>query len=89
MTGLFLIFLLFACLLLGVPIAVSLGFASILTLLVFSDSSLLSLALRFFHTMQVYPLMAIPFFESDQMLSSSGRVRSSASSSWVTSCSMS
>ncbi|MEE8496798.1 MAG: TRAP transporter large permease subunit [Xanthomonadales bacterium] len=62
MNALFLVTLLFACLLIGVPIAVALGFASILTLLIFADQSTLSLAQKFFHTMQVYPLLALPFF---------------------------
>ncbi|SVA43488.1 uncharacterized protein METZ01_LOCUS96342, partial [marine metagenome] len=31
-------------------------------MLLFADQSLLSLAQRFFHTMQVYPLLAVPFF---------------------------
>ena len=53
---------LFACLFLGVPIAVSLGLASVLTMVLFADQSLMSLAQKFFHTMQVYPLLAIPFF---------------------------
>lgn len=62
MSSLFLVLVLFSCLLIGVPIAVSLGLTSVLTLLVFADQSLLSLAQKFFHTMQVYPLLAIPFF---------------------------
>jgi C4-dicarboxylate transporter DctM subunit len=62
MSALFLVIVLFACLLIGVPIAVSLGLTSVLTLLIFADQSLLSLAQKFFHTMQVYPLLAIPFF---------------------------
>jgi C4-dicarboxylate transporter DctM subunit len=74
MTGLFRVALLFVCLLLGVPIAVSLGFASIVTLLTFADQSLLSLAQKFFHTMQVYPLMAIPFFILAGTLMTSGGV---------------
>lgn len=74
MTGLFLVFMLFACLLLGVPIAVSLGFASITALALFSDQSLLSLAQRFFHTMQVYPLLAVPFFILAGTLMTSGGV---------------
>ncbi len=74
MTGLFLVGVLFLCLLLGVPIAVSLGFASIVTLMMFADQSLLSLALRFFHTMQVYPLLAIPFFILAGTLMTSGGV---------------
>ena len=62
MTALFLVVVLFACLLLGVPIAVSLGLASVSTLLIFSSQSPLSLVQKFFHTMQVYPLLAVPFF---------------------------
>ena len=74
MTGLFLVGMLFVCLFLGVPIAVSLGFASIVTLLLFADQSLLSLAQKFFHTMQVYPLLAIPFFILAGTLMTSGGV---------------
>jgi C4-dicarboxylate transporter DctM subunit len=74
MTGLFLVAALFVCLLLGVPIAVSLGFASVVTLMLFSDQSLLSLSQRFFHTMQVYPLLAIPFFILAGTLMTSGGV---------------
>jgi C4-dicarboxylate transporter DctM subunit len=62
MSGLFLLVILFACLLLGVPVAVSLGLASLTTILLFSDQTFLSLAQRFFSAMQVYPLLAIPFF---------------------------
>ena len=74
MTGLFLVGMLFVCLFLGVPIAVSLGFASIVTLLTFADQSMLSLAQKFFHTMQVYPLLAIPFFILAGTLMTSGGV---------------
>jgi C4-dicarboxylate transporter, DctM subunit len=62
MSLLCLMLVLFACLLVGVPIAVALGLASIVTLLVFTDHSLIVLAQRFFYTVQVYPLLAIPFF---------------------------
>ncbi|MEE3197794.1 MAG: TRAP transporter large permease subunit [Pseudomonadota bacterium] len=62
MSAVFLLISLFVCLLIGVPVAVSLGLASITTMLLFADQSLLSLAQRFFHTMQVYPLLAVPFF---------------------------
>jgi C4-dicarboxylate transporter DctM subunit len=62
MSALFLVVVLFACLLLGVPVAISLGLASIGTMVLFADQSLVSLAQRFFATMQVYPLLAIPFF---------------------------
>lgn len=62
MSALFLVTTLFTCLLIGVPIAVSLGFASVMTLMIFADQTSLSLAQKFFHTMQVYPLLALPFF---------------------------
>jgi C4-dicarboxylate transporter DctM subunit len=62
MSGLFLIVALFVCLAIGVPVAVSLGLASLTTILLFSDQTLLSLAQRFFSAMQVYPLLAVPFF---------------------------
>jgi len=62
MTALVLLGLLFLLLFIGVPVAISLGLASILTLLTFADQSLLSSSQRFFHTMQVYPLLAVPFF---------------------------
>lgn len=62
MSALFLFVALFAGLLIGVPIAVALGFASVLTLMMFADQTSLSLAQKFFHTTQVYPLLALPFF---------------------------
>jgi C4-dicarboxylate transporter DctM subunit len=62
MTAWFLILALFALLLLRVPIAISLGLSSILTLLLFAEQSLVALAQRFFSALQVYPLLAIPFF---------------------------
>jgi C4-dicarboxylate transporter DctM subunit len=73
-TALVLIAILFACLLMGVPIAVSLGFSSIVTLMIFSDQSMLSLAQKFFHAMHVYPLLAIPFFVLAGMFMTSGGV---------------
>ena len=62
MSAIFLVAVLFACLALGIPVAISLGLASISTILLFADQSMLSLAQRFFHTMQIYPLLAVPFF---------------------------
>ena len=62
MTALFLLTALFVLLFIGVPVAVSLGLASVLTMLMFGDQTLLSSAQKFFHTMQVYPLLAVPFF---------------------------
>lgn len=62
MTGAFLLTALFVLLLIGVPVAISLGLASVLTMLLFGDQTLLSSSQKFFHTMQVYPLLAVPFF---------------------------
>ena len=62
MSALFLLIALFVFLLIGVPVAVSLGLASITTMLLFGNQSLLSLGQKFFHTMHVYPLLAVPFF---------------------------
>lgn len=62
MTAIVLLVALFVLLFIGVPVAVSLGLASLLTMLLFGDQSLLSNAQKFFHTMQVYPLLAVPFF---------------------------
>jgi len=62
LTALFLLAALFVLLFIGVPVAVSLGLASVLTMLIFGDQSLVSLSQKFFHTMQVYPLLAVPFF---------------------------
>jgi C4-dicarboxylate transporter DctM subunit len=47
---------------LRVPVAVALGLSSVLTLSLFGDQSLLALAQQFFHAMEVYPLLAVPFF---------------------------
>jgi C4-dicarboxylate transporter DctM subunit len=61
-TGAFLLTALFVLLFIGVPVAISLGLASVLTMLLFGDQTLLSSSQKFFHTMQVYPLLAVPFF---------------------------
>jgi C4-dicarboxylate transporter DctM subunit len=62
MTAGFLIGALLVLLLLRVPIAVALGLSSILTMLLFAEQSLVALAQRVFSALQVYPLLAIPFF---------------------------
>ncbi|OBT13700.1 C4-dicarboxylate ABC transporter permease [Vibrio sp. UCD-FRSSP16_10] len=59
--GLFIMVILF--MLIGVPIAVSLGLASILFLLIHSDASLASVAQTLFNAFEGhYTLLAIPFF---------------------------
>jgi len=62
LTALFLLTALFVLLFIGVPVAISLGLASVMTMLFFGDQTLLSSSQKFFHTMQVYPLLAVPFF---------------------------
>ncbi len=62
MTSLFLFTILFVFLLMGVPIAFSLGLSSILTILFFTNDSLASMSLKLFDTMEHYTLLAIPFF---------------------------
>ena len=62
MTAGFLVVALFVLLFLRVPIAISLGLSSILAMLFFAEQSLVALAQRFFSALQVYPLLAIPFF---------------------------
>ncbi|MFD1341956.1 TRAP transporter large permease [Litorisediminicola beolgyonensis] len=61
--------------LLGVPIAVSLGFASTIFLLVLSDTSLASIAQSFYQAMAGhYTLLAIPFFILASSFMSTGGV---------------
>src|SRR5690606_25816317 len=47
---------------LGLPIAMALGLASLMTILLFQPDSLASLSLKFFQTMEQFTLLAIPFF---------------------------
>ena len=61
--------------LIGVPIAVSLGMASILFLLALGDTSLASIAQTFFQAMAGhYTLLAIPFFILASSFMSTGGV---------------
>jgi C4-dicarboxylate transporter DctM subunit len=62
MTTAVLFILLFSFMLIRVPIAISLGLASVLTIITFSDDSIASLSEKIFHAMYHYTLMAIPFF---------------------------
>lgn len=62
MNTVFLFVTLMSMLVIGVPIAMALGLSSILTILIFQNDSLASLALKFFQTMEQFTLLAIPFF---------------------------
>jgi C4-dicarboxylate transporter, DctM subunit len=62
MTTVFLFVALFGMLAIGVPVAMALGLASLLTIIFFQPDSLASLSLKFFQTMEQFTLLAIPFF---------------------------
>ncbi len=70
----FLFILVFALLLLGVPIGVSLGLSSVLVIAFFSSDSLSSVALQLFTSSQNYVLLAIPFFILASSFMSTGGV---------------
>ena len=74
MTTLTLFSVLFICILIGVPIAVSLGLSSLVAILLFGKDSLASLSLKLFDTSEHYTLMAIPFFILGGALMSTGAV---------------
>lgn len=75
MTTAFLFLLLMATMLLGVPVAIALGFSSALTILLFSSDSLASVALKFFENVsEHYTLLAIPFFILSSAFLSGGGV---------------
>ncbi|MDH5536731.1 MAG: TRAP transporter large permease [Betaproteobacteria bacterium] len=62
MTTAALFIMLFAFMLLGMPVAVALGLSSLLTILVFGHDSLASLSLKLYETSEHFTLLAIPFF---------------------------
>lgn len=75
MTTATLFILLFGCLLLGMPIAIALGLSSITTILLFSDDSMASVALKLFEALsEHYTLLAIPFFILSSAFLSTGGV---------------
>jgi C4-dicarboxylate transporter DctM subunit len=61
-------------LLIGTPIAVALGLSSVTVILLFSDDSLTSIALKLFEAMEHYTLLAIPFFILSSAFLSTGGV---------------
>ncbi|WNY77175.1 C4-dicarboxylate TRAP transporter large permease protein DctM [Pasteurella multocida] len=62
MTVIALFILLFLLMFLGVPIAISLGLSGAIVIMLFSQDSLSSLAIKLFETSEHYTLLAIPFF---------------------------
>ncbi len=70
-----LFFLLFFSMMIGVPVAVSLGFSSVVTILLFADDSLASIALKLFEALsEHYTFLAIPFFILSSAFLSNGGV---------------
>ncbi len=75
MTTLTLFVLLFGCMLIGMPISFSLGLSSVVTILLFSNDSLASIALKMFENVsEHYTLLAIPFFILSSAFLSTGGV---------------
>lgn len=67
--------LLFGLMFSGMPIAISLGLSSILTMLFFTDTSMASIALKMIDTLtEHYTLLAIPFFILSSAFLSNGGV---------------
>lgn len=62
MTIAFLFVALFALMFIGIPVAISLGLSGAMTILLFSNDSVRSLAIKLFETSEHYTLLAIPFF---------------------------
>ena len=66
---------LFVCILIGMPIAIALGFSSMVTILFFSNDSIASIALKMYEaTSEHYTLLAIPFFILSSAFLSTGGV---------------
>ncbi len=75
MTTAALFIILLLCLLTGMPIAFALGLSSITTILLFSNDSLASIALKLFEAQsEHYTLLAIPFFILSSTFLSTGGV---------------
>ncbi|MCB1877860.1 MAG: TRAP transporter large permease subunit, partial [Chromatiales bacterium] len=67
--------MLFGFIFMGMPISVALGLSSIVTILLFSDDSLASIALKLFEALsEHYTLLAIPFFILSSAFLSTGGV---------------
>ncbi|MEO7854283.1 MAG: TRAP transporter large permease subunit [Rubrivivax sp.] len=59
---------------LGMPVAISLGLSSLLTILFFGDDSLASLSIKLYETSEHYTLLSIPFFILAGTMMSTGGV---------------
>ena len=59
---------------LGMPVAISLGLSSLLTIMLVGTDSLASLTIKIFETSEHYTLLSIPFFVLAGALMSTGGV---------------
>jgi C4-dicarboxylate transporter DctM subunit len=76
MTTLILFLGLFVFLALGMPVAISLGLSSLITIFFFSQDSLASMSIKLFETSEHYTLLAIPFFVlAGNLMSTGGAAR--------------
>jgi C4-dicarboxylate transporter DctM subunit len=73
-TTVFLFVSLFLFMALGMPVAISLGLSSLLTILFFADDSLASLSIKLYETSEHYTLLSIPFFILAGTMMSTGGV---------------
>ncbi|MEO7242081.1 MAG: TRAP transporter large permease subunit [Variovorax sp.] len=74
MTTGFLFVTLFLFMALGMPVAISLGLSSLLTILFFSGDSLASMSIKLYETSELYTLLSIPFFILAGTMMSTGGV---------------
>lgn len=74
MNSVLLFVMLFVFMFLGMPISIALGLSSLLTIMLFAQDSLASLAIKLFETSEHYTLMAIPYFILGGALMSTGGV---------------
>ncbi|PLX35977.1 MAG: C4-dicarboxylate ABC transporter permease [Hyphomicrobiales bacterium] len=74
MVAIILFALVIGFLLIGVPIAISLGLSSLIIMMTFSTDSLASIAGKLFESMEHYTLLAIPYFILSSAFMSTGGV---------------
>jgi C4-dicarboxylate transporter DctM subunit len=75
MTAAALFIILFLCMFMGMPIAIALGFSSVVTIYFFSGDSIASMGLKFIDNLtEHYTLLAIPFFVLSSVFLSTGGV---------------
>ncbi|MBE7635540.1 TRAP transporter large permease subunit [Sneathiella sp. P13V-1] len=75
MTAAVLFILLFLCMFMGMPIAIALGFSSVVTIYFLSGDSIASMGLKFIDNLtEHYTLLAIPFFVLSSAFLSTGGV---------------